>query len=122
MASTQRVSGSSAMAFLYDWDLNSDLTMITYPSGRVVNYGVDNAGRTNKSLHRRQHMPICHDCELGLSRRHLRLRAGWTVHANEVGEQSLGDSRVPYTGQTTYYRLGTQQVSGMCCSWDMILT
>ncbi len=33
--------------FEYDWFLNGQLKRIQYPSGREVNYQVDNAGRTN---------------------------------------------------------------------------
>jgi RHS repeat-associated protein len=47
--SSQTIAGYSGnLVFGYDWYLNDVLKSIQYPSGRLVNYGVDDAGRTNK--------------------------------------------------------------------------
>jgi RHS repeat-associated protein len=48
-ASTHTVNGlASTQFFSYDWYLNGKLKNKVYPSGRQVNYNVDDAGRTNK--------------------------------------------------------------------------
>jgi RHS repeat-associated protein len=38
----------TSMQFTYDWHLNDALKSLQYPSGRTVNYDVDDAGRTKK--------------------------------------------------------------------------
>jgi RHS repeat-associated protein len=48
-ASAHGISGHpDNLMFGYDWYLNGGLKRIDYPSGRQVNYDVDDAGRTNK--------------------------------------------------------------------------
>ena len=47
--STHGISGyATAQSFHYDYWLNDGVKSIQYPSGRVVNYDVDDAGRINK--------------------------------------------------------------------------
>jgi RHS repeat-associated protein len=49
MASTHAISGySGSQAFSYDWLLTGSLKTETYPSGHVINYSADDAGRTNR--------------------------------------------------------------------------
>ena len=49
-SSVQTISGfSSSPTFSYDYYLNGALKSELYPSGRLVNYDVDDAGRTNKT-------------------------------------------------------------------------
>jgi YD repeat-containing protein len=45
LASTQTTAGTSYPAFQYQYSLLDDLTQITYPSGRIVQYSLDTAGR-----------------------------------------------------------------------------
>ena len=48
-ASTQSIVGySENLSFNYNWYLNGKLKSIRYPSGRLVTYDVDDAGRTSK--------------------------------------------------------------------------
>jgi RHS repeat-associated protein len=47
LASTQTTAGTSYPAFQYQYSLLDDLTKITYPSGRVVQYSLDTAGRVS---------------------------------------------------------------------------
>ena len=47
-SSSQAITGYGTKLFSYDWYLNGALKKQTYPSGKVINYSVDNAGRTNK--------------------------------------------------------------------------
>jgi len=47
MHSVSGYAGNSAV-FSYDYWLNGSLKTLTYPSGRTVNYSVDDAGRSNK--------------------------------------------------------------------------
>jgi RHS repeat-associated protein len=47
--STQTIAGYSGnMNFSYDWYLNDGLYRIQYPSGKIVTYELDGAGRVNK--------------------------------------------------------------------------
>ena len=47
--SAHTVTGySEAQVFQYDWHVNDSLKSILYPSGRLVHYDVDDAGRTEK--------------------------------------------------------------------------
>jgi RHS repeat-associated protein len=47
-SSTHTISGYSGnLVFNYDWYLNDRLKSIQYPSGRLVQYNVDDAGRAN---------------------------------------------------------------------------
>ena len=47
--STHIIDGYSGnLAFNYDWYLNGGLAGIQYPSGRIVDYDIDDAGRTEK--------------------------------------------------------------------------
>jgi RHS repeat-associated protein len=47
--SIQTIAGYTGnLAFSYNWHLNGGLKSILYPSGRLVSYDVDDAGRTNK--------------------------------------------------------------------------
>jgi hypothetical protein len=48
ITSSQAIAGTGAKTFAYEWYLNGALKKQTYPSGKVVNYAVDNAGRTEK--------------------------------------------------------------------------
>jgi len=48
LTSSQAVAGTGTKTFAYEWYLNGALKKQTYPSGKVVNYSVDNAGRTDK--------------------------------------------------------------------------
>jgi RHS repeat-associated protein len=48
-SSTHTINGYPGnLVFDYDWYLNGAIQAITYPSNKQVNYGVDDAGRTNK--------------------------------------------------------------------------
>ena len=44
--SSQAITGRETNSFSYDWYLNGALKKQVYPSGNIVNYPVDNAGRT----------------------------------------------------------------------------
>ncbi len=44
--SASQLIGSQTYAMSYGYDLSGHVKTITYPSGRTVNYGYDNAGRT----------------------------------------------------------------------------
>ena len=48
ISSSQTIDGYGTKSFSYDWYLNGALKQQAYPSGKVVNYSVDNAGRTDK--------------------------------------------------------------------------
>ena len=47
LAQQQTVGGSAAAQLVYAYDLGDRITQITYPSGRVVQYGRDTKGRVN---------------------------------------------------------------------------
>ncbi|HEX4997176.1 MAG TPA: RHS repeat-associated core domain-containing protein, partial [Terriglobia bacterium] len=49
ISNTQTIAGAGAYTFSYDYWPNDVLKSIRYPSGKLVQYGVDSAGRVNKA-------------------------------------------------------------------------
>src|SRR5688572_29206856 len=48
LSSSHNITGDSTRNFAYTYWLNDSVRTITNPSGRVINYDVDDAGRTTK--------------------------------------------------------------------------
>ncbi len=109
ISSSQTISGFAGRSdFSYSYWLSGSLKSVTYPSGRVVNYDIDDAGRTNKAY------------IAGKPYADLTESAGITypfTADGRIAQMKLGngryvtrDYRTP--GTTTTYRLGTSLGAG----------
>ncbi len=104
LSSSQTINGYGKFTFGYHWYVNGGLKDITYPSGRTVNYDVENMGRNSKvysSARTYTDMTVIADFPFSTyapDGRIARMRLG----------NGLYDTREYHTpGETTYYRLGT---------------
>ncbi|NLV29673.1 MAG: RHS repeat protein [Acidobacteria bacterium] len=107
-ASAHGISGYGGdLIFSYDWYLNGALRGMQYPSGREVNYDVDDAGRTNKV-----YSGALNYADMTAAGINYPFTAGGRVAQMKLGNNLWETMDYQAPGTTTHYRLGTTLGSG----------
>jgi RHS repeat-associated protein len=107
-ASSHSISGYPYnLTFTYDWYLNGRPKSMQYPSGRLVTYDVDDAGRSNKV-----YMTGKTYADMTLSGSNLAFTADGRISQMKLGNNRWETRSYNTPGTATVFKLGTAQSAG----------
>jgi RHS repeat-associated protein len=98
---------SGSLLFGYNWYLNGSLSSIQYPSGRLVSYDVDDAGRTNRA-----YSPNTNYADLRLTTVPYPFAPDGRIAQMELGNGLYERRDYNTPGTATAYKLETAHVNG----------